>query len=116
MTNSVLCLYEALGLDPLHEPAMFINDELEIYFDEAFEGLEMNCPLMVLPDDSERLQTILSINYASPVTLAADAERSILLSLYRLPAQSSEEEMLAGLSLFIQSVEQLLQEPALIPA
>ncbi|BAE73826.1 putative invasion protein [Sodalis glossinidius str. 'morsitans'] len=112
----MLCLYEALGLDPLHEPAVLINDDLEIYFDEAFEGLEMSCPLIVLPDNSERLQTILSINYASPVTLAVDAERSVLLALYRLPAQSSEEEMLAGLSLFVESVEQLLQEPALRPA
>ncbi|MBT9432280.1 type III secretion system chaperone [Candidatus Sodalis endolongispinus] len=116
MSNSVLCLYEASGLDPLDEPALLINEELEIFFDESFDCLEMSCPLMVLPEDSERLQTILSINYASPVTLAADANCFVLLALYRLPAQSSEEEMLAGLSLFVESVEQLRQEHALMPA
>ncbi|OIV47459.1 hypothetical protein BK025_04025 [Sodalis sp. TME1] len=62
---------------------------------------------MVLPDDSERLQTILRIHYARPVTLAADAGRSVLLARYRWPAQSCEEDMLAGLAPFVESVKKV---------
>lgn len=57
-----------------------------------------------MPDDSERLQTILPLHDTRPVTLAANAGRSVLLARYRLSAQSSKEHMLAGLALFVESV------------
>ncbi|AHF78204.1 Cell invasion protein [Sodalis praecaptivus] len=110
MQNLLLDLYESLGLDPMDDPALLINDELEVYFDESDAGLEMCCPLRSLPTDSDQLQAILSMNYASPVTLAADADQSVLLALYRLPPESSTEDMLAGLSLYVETIEQLRQE------
>ncbi|WP_406703415.1 hypothetical protein [Sodalis sp.] len=51
------------------------------------------CPLRSLPIDSDQLQAIPSMDYASPVIPAADADQSVLFALCSLSLESSTEDM-----------------------
>lgn len=108
MPSLLYCLYDALGLDaPEDEPFIRINDELEVYFNESEAGLEMCCPFMPLPSDVMLLMHFLRLNYTSPIIIAIDDENTALLALIRLPHNSTDEELLAGLELLIAGVGQL---------
>lgn len=106
-------LYAALGLDaPEDEPLLIIDDGIQVYFNESDHTLEMCCPFMPLPDDTLTLQHFLRLNYASAVTIGADADNTALVALYRLPQTSTEEEALTGFELFISNVKQLKERYA----
>ncbi|WP_208854864.1 CesT family type III secretion system chaperone [Chromobacterium haemolyticum] len=98
MNTLLLSLYDTLGLVLDDEaPVLFFGDEFAVHFEESAAGLEMACPLGVLPSDAATLQRLLQHNFASPVTLAADADGELLLALLRLPDSSSGAELQAGL-------------------
>lgn len=104
-------LYDALGLaEPGDEPLIKVDDELTIYFNESESGLEMCCPFATLTDDVNLLHYYLRINYAGPIVIGVDEDNTALLALHRLLPASTDDELLAGLELLIQSVNQLMKQ------
>lgn len=108
METLLYSLYDSLGLElDFDEPALFIDEELMVHFDESPQGLEMICPLGVLPADVTLLRQALQINYAGPLILASDADGAALLALVRVPDGSSGEELLAALEGLVQAARGL---------
>lgn len=107
METMVERLFDTLGLDePEDEPFILIDNEIHIYFNESEFALEMCSPFMIFPDNMSTLQHVLRLNYTSPVIIGSDADNTALVAVYRLPKTSTEQEVLAGLELFISSVKQ----------
>jgi hypothetical protein len=98
-------LYEKLGLDYLEDDAMLvINDDLHIYFNESSEELEMACPFMPLPQDTAILQHALQLSYSGPVIFGTDADNTTLIAVIRLPVESMDDSLVAGMEQLIHSV------------
>lgn len=113
MQSSLLYLYQALGLElDADEPMLYVDDDLQIYFDELEEQFEMCCPLMALPEDIALLQACLRINYASPILFATDADNTVLLAVHRLSKESTGAALLSGLELLVNTAKQFRQEYA----
>lgn len=114
MEHLLFSLYEALGLElDLEEPTLLIDGELSVHFDTSDQGLEMICPLGPLPQDLASLRRALQRNYASPVTLATDADGEVLLALLRVEDGHSGAELLAALERLVQEARQAQHELAL---
>jgi hypothetical protein len=104
METLLYSLYDSLGLElDFDEPALFVDEELMVHFDESPQGLEMICPLGELPIDAALLRQALQMNYGGPLVLASDADGAALLALIRMPDGSSGEELLAALKGLVQA-------------
>ncbi|KML19419.1 type III secretion chaperone protein SigE [Leclercia adecarboxylata] len=100
-------LYEKLGLDYPEDDAMLVvDDDLHIYFNESSEGLEMSCPFLPLPQDTAILQRALQLSYSGPVIFGTDADNTTLIATIRLPAESMDDSLVAGMEQLIHSVSQ----------
>lgn len=103
MLNIIYRLYDALGLEiDGDDPALVIDSDLTVYFNESGEMLEMCCPVGILPSDVTLLHKALQLNYSSPVILAADADNKLLLALMRFTQESSAPEVEAGLHQLVE--------------
>ncbi|AJJ62037.1 type III secretion system chaperone family protein [Yersinia aldovae] len=110
MHNIIYRLYDALGLEiDGDDPALVIDNDLTIYFNESEDALEMCCPVGPLPTQVTQLQNVLKLNYASSVVLATDAENTLLLALQRFPETSCGAELEAGLNQLITITRDLRQ-------
>ncbi|MCC3719970.1 hypothetical protein LLS47_00860 [Rouxiella badensis] len=115
MLNIIYRLYDALGLEiDGDDPALVIDNDLTVYFNESGETLEMCCPVGALPTDVAILHRALQLNYASPVTLAADEENTLLLALMRFPEESAAAEVESGLHQLVAVTRKMRQH--LLPA
>ncbi|PXX54014.1 Type III secretion chaperone domain-containing protein [Pseudomonas sp. LAMO17WK12:I10] len=114
--SSLLCsLFDALELEPdAEEPALRVDDDVIVYFDESAQGLEMICPLGELPATTDRLQQVLRMNYIGPVILAADSDAVVLLALIRMPNDSSGAELLTALESLILAARGVRRELNLV--
>lgn len=111
MNNLLWHLYDALGLDcPEDDTMLVIDDELQLYFNESQQGLEICCPFMRLPADISVLQRCLRLNYSGPVIFGTDVENAALLALIRLPADSDDASLVAGMDLLITGVRNFNSE------
>ncbi|VVO48128.1 CesT family type III secretion system chaperone [Pseudomonas fluorescens] len=110
--ETLLCsLYDALGLEMnIDEPALLIDEELMVHFDESPQGLEMICPLGEIPTDAALMRQALQMNYAGPLILASDVDGEVLLALVRMPDGSSGEELLAALEGLVQAAREIKSE------
>ncbi|MFP2422676.1 type III secretion chaperone protein SigE [Pseudescherichia vulneris] len=100
-------LYEKLGLEsPEYDAMLIVDDELHIYFTESSEGLEMSCPFLPLPQNTTILQRALQLNYSGPVIFGADADNTTLIATIRLPVDSMDDSLVAGMEQLIHSVRQ----------
>lgn len=100
-------LYEKLELDYPEDDAMLVvDDDLHIYFNESSEGLEMSCPFLPLPQDTAILQRALQLSYSGPVIFGTDADSTTLIAVLRLPVESMDDALVAGMELLIHSVRQ----------
>ncbi len=107
MNTLLFRLYEALGLGLPEDDGALVVDDLRLYFNESEAGLEICCPFMALPDDSAILNQCLQLNYSGPVIFATDAENAALLAVIRLPADSHDDSLVAGMEQLIASVRHL---------
>ncbi|MGL5758548.1 type III secretion chaperone protein SigE [Plesiomonas sp.] len=100
-------LYDKLGLNYPEDDAMLVvDDELHVYFSESSEGLEMLCPFLPLPQDTATLQHALQLNYSGPVIFGIDADSTTLIAAIRLPIDSMDDSLIAGMEQLIHSVRQ----------
>ncbi|WP_455871805.1 hypothetical protein [Serratia proteamaculans] len=98
MLNIIYSLYDALGLEvDSDDPALVIDEDLTVYFNESEDTLEMCCPVGPLPTEVTQLQDVLQLNYSSSIVLATDANKTLLLALLRFPNTCLGAELETGL-------------------
>lgn len=111
MHTLVSRLYDILALPtPEDEPVLTVDDDLQIYFTESSQGLEMCCPFMRMPEDFSLLQHCLRLNYAGNVIFATDIDNEALLAVIRLSPESSDDDLLSSMELLINSIRQFKQD------